>query len=90
MRAGTEGGLSFESWDHLIDELANGYTVVVLLENVKRDYQFARVIGPFATKKEARNKAATARRKYRVPDERYPDTRFIGTRVEPLWKDLFS
>lgn len=79
----------YRTFEELIAAEASGYVTVVLMVDERRDYHFARVVGPFPTKREAKNKAAVLRRQFRNNyDPRNPHTRLVGTRVEPLWKEL--
>ncbi|MDO4254360.1 MAG: hypothetical protein Q4C81_04320 [Kocuria sp.] len=89
----TQTDRTYDSWDDLVSEEANGYSVVVMMQSTSaksgRTQSYARVIGPFADKQKARSKAAAARRAWKRKRDRYPSSvQLLSVSVEPIWDDL--
>lgn len=78
----------YETYEELLAAEANGFVAVVLLVDTRRDYHFARVVGPYETRREAKNKTVSLRRLFKKPDAEYAHVHLLGTRVEPVWKDM--
>lgn len=88
----TQTERTYDSWENLVAEEANGYSVVIMMQNTSaksgRTQRYSRVTGPFADKQKARNKAAAARRAWKRISSRYPRIELLGVAVEPIWPDL--
>lgn len=86
-------GITYESWDALVQAEADGYAVVILFEQTSksgRTQMFARVLGRYKTRERAQNVAAY-RRRWWVEHRRdldHRDTRLVGVHVEPIWKEM--
>ncbi|MGE5612716.1 MAG: hypothetical protein ACM3UO_00375 [Bacillota bacterium] len=83
----------YDNWDELVAAEANGWCVVVMMsrraKKSGREQFFARVIGPFDTKREAHNQAQAVRREWRKASARHeiePGTHLLSVGVEPAWK----
>lgn len=95
MRAhSTRTGKSYDSWDDLVDVKASGYSVVSILQHTNADTgriaSFARVVGPFSDKAEARKKAASLRRQWRrlLVADNETHVMLLSVSVEPIWSEL--
>lgn len=90
MKAVTENGQEYDSWDELVEEESNGYVAVAILRSRTPAHQlFPMVLGPFTTKREAENARKRIRANYRRRDREervYSD--LMGVHVKPAWKDL--
>lgn len=88
----TQTERTYDSWEDLVAEEANGYGVVVMMqaESLKsgRPQTYSRLIGPFTDQKKARNKAAAVRRAWKRAKDRDPRIQLLGVSVEPIWPDL--
>lgn len=78
--------VGYDTWDDLLAAEANGFAVAIILRRPDFDNTFVRLVGPFNTRREARNKAAVMRK--RVREWSTPAVVLVGVHVEPLWKDL--
>lgn len=79
---------SYETYEELLEAEANGFVAVVLMVNTRNDYHFARVVGPYETRREAKNKTVSLRRLFKKHDPEYAHVRLLGAHVEPVWKDM--
>lgn len=88
----TQTERTYDSWEDLVSEEANGYGVVVMMqaESLKsgRTQAYSRLIGPFDDQKTARNKAAAVRRAWKLNKNHNPRIQLLGVSVEPIWPDL--
>lgn len=84
-------GITYPSWEALVEAEANGWVVVAILKSEKgsaeRYTTFARVYGPFDTQAEARNYRNKVRRAFKEMLADYP-TSLVVTSVEPAWKEV--
>ena len=86
-----ETGKIYSSWDDMVDAESGGFAVVVIMRRLthKRDWKyFARTIGPFETKPEAKRRAARIRKQWRKIGRNQCGTHLVAVRVEPLWYEL--
>lgn len=77
-------GKDYPSWDDLVAAEANGWVAVMIMQ--LKTKAFARVVGPFSTKREAQNCGASLRNKFKTSDRRNPDTVLLAVTIEPAWK----
>ena len=80
--------VGYDTWEELLEAEANGFAVAIILRKPDFDNTFVRLVGPFATHREARNKSAVLRKRVRNWIGVNPAVVLVGVHVQPLWKDL--
>ena len=86
-------GVTYESWNALVEAEADGYVVVSMFERTSksgRTQVFARVLGRYKTRGRARDVAAYRRRWWakQLLDPGYENVRLLGVHVEPICKEM--
>jgi hypothetical protein len=89
VKAVTESGKEYPSWEALVEGESNGYVAVALLrERAPKETVFPWVVGPFPTQALAQNAARRMRASFRRQDRDFVVSDLVSTRVRPAWKDV--
>lgn len=92
----TQTDTRYASWEDLLKEEANGYSVVVIMQwqGPKKLFTYARTFGPYEDKQAAKRDQAKVKRRFKKwsGDEGMPreGVQLLACTVEPLWKEVFK